>query len=125
VAIGLSMVLAAALGGWFLWMAYTGSGARLRWAAALLAVVAAAVAACGLWSIRQYGPLGRETTAVIVKATTLRSVPTEATSIQKTAPLPAGTMAITGREFLGWSQLIFPNGQTGWVRSDSLTYLYR
>jgi len=125
VAIGVAMALAAVMGGWFLWLAYTGPGRRLRWLAALVAVASLAVAACGLWSIEQYGPLARQTTAVIVKATTLHSVPTEATSIQKTAPLPAGTMAITGREFLGWSQLVFPNGQTGWVRSDSLTYLYR
>jgi hypothetical protein len=125
VAVGVAMVAAAALGGWFLWLAYTGGGAGWRWGAALLALAAVAVAVCGLWSIREYGPLGRQTTAVIVKATTLHSVPTEATSIQKTAPLPAGTMAITGREFLGWSQLIFPNGQTGWVRNDTLTYLYR
>jgi hypothetical protein len=125
VAIGVAMVLAAGLGCWFLWLTYTAPGGGLRWGAALLALAAGGVAACGLWSIREYGPLGRQSTAVIVRATTLRSVPTEATSIQKTAPLPAGTMAITGREFLGWSQLIFPNGQTGWVRKDSLTYLYR
>jgi hypothetical protein len=125
VAIGVAMAMAAIMGGWFLWLTYLSPRSRLRWVAAFLAVAAGAVAAIGLWSIRQYGPLGRQTTAVIVKATTLRSVPTEATSIQKTAPLPAGTMAITGREFLGWSQMIFPNGQTGWVRSDSLTYLYR
>lgn len=125
VAIGVAMVAAAGLGCWFLWLAYTAPGSGLRWVAALVALLAVGVAGCGLWSIRLYGPLAKDTTAVMVKATTLHSVPTEANSIQKTAPLPAGTMAVRGRVWLGWSQLVFPNGQTGWVRTDSLTYLYR
>jgi hypothetical protein len=51
-------------------------------------------------------------------------VPTEIDSTQKTVPLPAGSLARVDRTFLGWSRLVFPNGQTGWVRTDWVTSLY-
>jgi hypothetical protein len=60
---------------------------------------------------------------LVWKATELHSVPTEAGE-QKTEPLSAGTIAIQTGSFLGWDQLLFPNGQTGWARRDFLQPLY-
>jgi hypothetical protein len=57
-------------------------------------------------------------------ATTLRSIPTEADTTQKTSPLSAGSIAVVEKTFLGWTKLSFPGGQTGWVRTEDLIRLY-
>ena len=43
----------------------------------------------------------------------------------KTTPLSAGSIAVAGKTFLGWTKLSFPGGQTGWVRTEDLIPLYR
>jgi SH3-like domain-containing protein len=93
--------------------------------AGLAAVLAVALGATAGVSLRTYGLLAERNIAVVAQNTLLRSVPTEATSAQKTAPLPAGSLAVVDKEFLGWSRLRFPNGQTGWVRSDAVVPVYR
>jgi hypothetical protein len=76
-------------------------------------------------SIQRYGLLADRSIAVVSRSTQLRSIPTEVNSSQKTSPLPAGSLAAVDRDFLGWSHLVFPNGQTGWVRSEMVTNLYQ
>ena len=67
-----------------------------------------------------------DTTAVVAwRAGTLRSIPTEADTTQKTTALPAGSVALVTKTFLGWHQLTFDNGQTGWVRKDELVPLWK
>ena len=56
---------------------------------------------------------------------TLRSIPTEADTAQKTTPLAAGSVGVADKTFLGWVRLSFPNGQTGWVRKDELTAIWK
>lgn len=125
VAFGLAVsVLALALGGW-MWAVYRGKGPALRWLAALVALLALAAGGAADLSLKHYGALTNSDIAVVAQNTLLRSVPTEATSAQKTVPLPAGTLAVVDKNFLGWSRLLFPNGQTGWVRSDAMVQLYR
>ena len=66
--------------------------------------------------------------AVLVwNATTLRSIPTDADTAQKTTPIAAGTLAIADKVFLEgrWVRLQFADGQTGWLRQDDLTWLWR
>jgi hypothetical protein len=121
---GAAAGLAAALGVW-LWAHYRGRGRGWRMGAALAAVLAIALGATAGVSLRTYGLLAERNIAVVAQNTLLRSVPTEATSAQKTAPLPAGSLAVVDKEFLGWSRLRFPNGQTGWVRSDAVVPVYR
>jgi lysylphosphatidylglycerol synthetase-like protein (DUF2156 family) len=58
------------------------------------------------------------------RAGTLRSIPTEADTTQKTTALAAGSVAVVTKTFLGWQQLTFENGQTGWVRKDDLVPLW-
>ena len=62
---------------------------------------------------------------VVWRAGTLRSIPTEADTAQKTTALAAGSIALVGKTFLGWTQLTFDNGQTGWVRREELVPLWR
>ena len=62
---------------------------------------------------------------IVWRPGTLRSIPTEADTTQKTSALPAGSVAVTGRTFGSWTQLTFDNGQTGWVRKEELVPLWR
>ena len=56
--------------------------------------------------------------------TTLRSIPTDLETSQKSSPLGVGVVASTDKTFLGWRRLVFPDGQTGWVRSETLVPLW-
>lgn len=68
----------------------------------------------------------RDTRAALVwKPSLLRSIPTEADTTQKTSPLAPGTIAVINKTYLGWSRLVFPNGQTGWIRQEDLVRLWQ
>jgi len=87
-----------------------------------LAIALILTAAIG-WS--SYGAAADTEAAEVWRATTLRSIPTEADAAQKTTPLSAGTLARTDRTFLGWIRLRFDNGQTGWVRREEVVWLWK
>jgi hypothetical protein len=87
-----------------------------------LALITAASAGAGLHA---YGSAADARAAVVWRSATLRSIPTEADTTQKTSPLSAGNLAIADKTFLGWSRLTFDNGQTGWVRTDDLVSLWK
>jgi hypothetical protein len=94
--------------------------------ALLTSLVAVLLAAAATFSLHTYGPLANPDVALVWKASTLRSIPTEADTSQKTSPLSAGSIAIVEKTFLGnWTKLNFPGGQSGWVRSEDLIRLYR
>ena len=61
---------------------------------------------------------------IATRAGTLRSIPTEAETSQKTSTLAAGNIAVADRAFLGWTHLTFENGQTGWVRKEEVVPLW-
>lgn len=124
-ALGLAAFTLALAGGLYLWAAYHARSRRMRWSAALLAVLALGAGLAAFASLRNYGQLADRSIAVVSRHTRLCSIPNEADITQKTSPLPAGSLATVTRVFLGWSQVSFPNGQTGWVRTDALTYLYK
>jgi tetratricopeptide (TPR) repeat protein len=121
---GAALLLAAALvllllqgyrriGGW---------GKPTALGASLLAVV---VAGGATFSLRTYGQLADPAAVFVWRATTLRSIPTDADTAQKTSALSAGSIAVTEKTFLGWTKLNFPGGQSGWVRQEDLIPLYR
>lgn len=85
----------------------------------LLAVIAS------VFSLHIYGSLRDTRSALIWRATTLYSVPTEVDEAQKTTPASAGTIVIMEKAYLGWQRVRFPNGQTGWLRTENLTPLWR
>lgn len=85
--------------------------------------ILAAVVSSFAW--RSYGTAADSRAVVAWRAGTLHSIPTEADTTQKTTALPAGSVALVGKTFLGWTQLTFENGQTGWVRKDELVPLWQ
>ncbi len=116
--------LAAALG-WMLSNAY-GRGGRVQfWMAGGLAMIAVFVGAISLLSYGAYGETADTRAVIAWRSSTLRSIPTEADTTQKTTTLPAGSVAIVDRTFVGWDRLSFANGQTGWVRKDEVVPVWR
>ena len=99
-----------------------GWGKPTALATILLAIL---LAAAGTFSLHTYGPLANPTAVFVWRAGTLRSVPTDADTAQKTSPLSAGSIAVVEKTFLGWTKLHFAGGQTGWVRTEDLIPLYR
>ncbi|EIP97519.1 hypothetical protein OpiT1DRAFT_01960 [Opitutaceae bacterium TAV1] len=99
-----------------------------RWSA-IVATIAfiggvLAIAAAAL-SLHVYGKPGDTDAAIVWRATTLYSVPTEGDETQKTTPVAAGTIVVMEKDYLGWLRVRFPNGQTGWLRTENLTPLWR
>lgn len=82
------------------------------------------LAAASLWSLHTYGVLKDTRAVMVVKPATLRSIPTELETPQKTTTLPIGAIAIADRTFLGWQRLVFGDGQTGWTRTDTIVPLW-
>lgn len=89
---------------------------------ALAALVLAVLSVNGLLA---YGAAAHPDAAIVARAATLRSIPTEADTAQKTTPLAAGGLALIERSFLGWHLLAFEGGQTGWVRKDDVVAVWK
>ncbi len=103
---------------------YQNRSRAYRWTAGGLTLVTGLALLAAAVSLRCYGPLADRSTAIVSRNVLLCSVPTEIDTTQKTVPLPAGSLGRIDRTFLGWSRLVFANGQTGWVRTDWVTSLY-
>ena len=95
---------------------------RLAYAAIIVSLLGSTGAVTSLFI---YGPASDARSAIAWRASTLRSIPTEADTTQKTTPLAAGSLAAVDQKFLGWRHLTFPSGQTGWVRAEDLVPLWR
>ncbi|HVU33180.1 MAG TPA: BatD family protein [Opitutaceae bacterium] len=110
---------------WVLWNAYRKRSRGLFIAAAAVCLVGLMAGLAAIASYSAYGETADERAVVVSRGGTLRSVPTEADATQKTTPLAAGSVAIVGKTFLHWKQLVFENGQTGWVRDEDVTPLWK
>ncbi|WP_415908607.1 BatD family protein [Oleiharenicola sp. Vm1] len=99
-------------------------GGWARPTALAVVILAILLAAAATLSLHTYGQLAHPDAVMVWRASTLRSLPTEADT-QKTSPLSAGSIATVDKAFLGWSRLNFPGGQTGWARTEDLVKLYR
>ena len=122
--LGLASLLAACSGIVYLWDRYSG---RKRWRFVVTVVLLMAgigAAAASTAALHAWGPVANPNIALVWEPTELRSIPTEAAE-QQTQPLGAGTLAPVRKQFLGSVQLEFPDGQTGWVRRETLVPLYR
>jgi hypothetical protein len=126
VAIAGAFVAATALG-CLLVNAYRTRRRSTTWAAVGLVALACGTLVVSASSITAYGTAAQPAAAVVARATTLRSIPTEADTTQKTTPLAAGSLALVDRTFLEgrWVRLAFDNGQTGWVRKDEIVSLWK
>ena len=120
-----SCVIAAGAVGGLLAGAYLRSSRRtiaLAWSVLGLSFCTA-ITSLGCWL--NYGPATDARAAIIWRAGTLRSIPTEADTAQKTTPLAAGSLAQIDKSFLGWRHLRFEAGQSGWVRTEDLVPIWR
>ena len=124
VLVGASLLIALALIVLLL-KGYGRIGAWARPVALATILVAMLLAAAATFSLHSYGQLAAPDVALVWKPSTLRSIPTEADTAQKTSPLSAGSIAVADKNFLGWSRLTFAGGQQGWVRTEDLIKLYR
>ncbi|WP_438479644.1 BatD family protein [Oleiharenicola lentus] len=88
-------------------------------------LVAVVLASAATFSLHAYGDLANPQAVFVWKASTLRSIPTEADTTQKTSPLSPGSIAVAEKTFLGWTKLNFAGGQSGWARTEDLVRLYR
>jgi hypothetical protein len=125
-AVAMAAVLLAALAvGWMLVEAYRlRRTSHFRAAGVVLAFALLAVAAAATgW--QSYGMAADPRAVIVARNGTLRSIPTEADTTQKTTPLAAGSTALVEKTFLGWVQLAFDNGQTGWVRKEDIVRLWK
>lgn len=87
-------------------------------------VIAAAAFVASLLALRAHGPAAASDAVLVWKTDTLRAVPTELGDQKVTADLPAGTLARVDKDFLGWRRLVLRDGNTGWVRAESLVGLW-
>ncbi|CAM2834388.1 BatD family protein [Rariglobus hedericola] len=98
---------------------------RLKWISGTVLVFATLLGLASVISLHTYGPLTDTSTVMVVTPTTLRSIPTDLDTPQKSSPLALGVIATTDKAFLGWRRIRFDDGQTGWVRSETLVALWR
>ena len=124
--IGAAWLAAGGLGHLF-FNAYRGRRRGRALIAGLAIAAGVALAGSALSAIASYGVAARADAVIVARAGTLRSIPTEADTTQKTSPLAAGAMAIADKSFLGgnWTRLQFQNGQTGWVRKEDIVPLWK
>lgn len=125
----LALITASALGALALAFGLVRTyGGRGRWLAptsiALLSLSLLLMTAA-LVGQRAYGVTADARAVLAWKSGTLRSIPTEADTTQKTTPLAAGSIAVVDNTYLGWVRLSFENGQTGWVRKEDVVWLWR
>jgi len=120
----LGLVLASSLAALAcaLWLlrAYVWKSAWVNPIAIILLCLGLLLAGTSFFALRTYGPTADARAVIAWNNGTLRSIPTEADTTQKTTPLAAGSVAVVDRTFLGWIRLSFENGQTGWVRKDQV-----
>ncbi len=125
----LALIAAASLAalalGWLLVNSYGRRASVVTWAANSLLLISVLLATAALLGLREFGETADARAVVVWRAGTLRSIPTEADTAQKSTALAAGSVAIVDKTFLGWTRLAFENGQTGWVRKEELVALWR
>jgi hypothetical protein len=118
---GLALALAV-----ILFNSYHRRSRAIFWSAFTFLALSASLGGVAVFGVYAYGR-AVDTRAVLTwRAGTLRSIPTEADTAQKTTPLSAGTLAIADdNTYLGWIRLVFENGQTGWVRKEELVWVWK
>ncbi|HEX2100821.1 MAG TPA: tetratricopeptide repeat protein, partial [Candidatus Synoicihabitans sp.] len=119
-----AVALAVMAGLLMLMQAYGPRRRGLTLIAALAGVLAFVLAAAAAVSLPRYGPARDPRGVLVWKAVPLRSLPTDVATEQQTTNLAAGSLAIVDQSFLGWRRLVFPNGQTGWVRKEDFVPLW-
>ena len=119
-----SFVTSAAFGA-MLFNAYGSRRRRIYCSSLVVVVLALTLGGTATAAVRTYGIAADARAVIVIRAGTLRSIPTEADTTQKTVAVAGGTMAIVDRTFLGWSHVAFENEQTGWLRKEEIVELWK
>lgn len=119
--------IAAAAIGVTLHNSYGRRSVIVGWLAVAIFMPSVLAIGAGLAGANSYGTAAHPDAVVVARPATLRSIPTEADTTQKTTPLAAGSLALQDKSFLGdrWVRLSFENGQTGWVRKEEIVGLWK
>jgi len=91
-----------------------------RSAGQAMAAVGLGVVVAGTTALWRYGPLADPQAAMVVTATQLNSIPTDAVEKQKSVPIAPGTVVVIERSFLGWDKVQARGDTTGWLRREAL-----
>lgn len=112
---------------WILVNAYGRRRRTVLWSASALLGIACVAIAGAATSIATFGMAANASAVVIARAATLRSIPTDVDTPQKTTTVASGSLAIADKAFLEgrWIRLAFENGQTGWVRQEEVVPVWK
>jgi hypothetical protein len=88
-------------------------------------VITSAALLAALVAIYSHGAASPPAAALAWRSASLRAVPTDIGDQKIIAELPAGSLARIDKTFLGWRRLVLPDGNTGWVRVESLAGLWQ
>lgn len=119
-----SLLVAVGVGA-LLAQAYSRVSPLLRWPALALLGLGVALTGCAVAGVHAYGTAANGDAVIVARAISLRSIPTEVDTTQKSSPLSAGSLALTDKSFLGWRRLVFDHGQTGWVRKEEIVPIWK
>ncbi|MDB6091879.1 MAG: hypothetical protein JWN85_4663 [Gammaproteobacteria bacterium] len=97
---------------------YLTSGGRSGLAAGALLLITAVMA----WNA--YGTLNQPSAGILLVGVNLSPAPTELVPEQETSPLPAGSVVLPQRSFLGWQQISSGGNASGWVRKNAVMPFY-
>ena len=104
--------------------AYTSNFRRIRFALAITGLASVASAFAFEYARSQYGFMANPSALVVISEDRLKSVPTDLDVEQIETPLPAGSICIASKSFLGWVKVILPNGEEGWSRKENFALVY-
>jgi hypothetical protein len=89
------------------------------------AVVGVALFLTAISGWNAYGALNDPTAAILLRTVNVSPVPTDLVPEQETSPVPAGSVVVTSRSFLGWLQIRSGSSPTsGWVRANAVLPCY-
>jgi hypothetical protein len=94
-----------------------------RLALALLAV-AILVGGASAGALAGYGALARPDAVIIWRAVPLRPLPVDTPASEEPVQLSAGAAGHLGQTFLGWRQVRFGDGRSGWLRQEDLLWVW-
>jgi len=89
-----------------------------------LIVLAALGGAVSGTALAAYGPLARRDAVVLWKAGPLRAVPVDTPAETETVQLAAGAAGRIDRSYLGWRRVRLGDGRTGWIRRENLLWVW-
>ncbi len=89
-----------------------------------LSVLAGVFAYFSQWAFLKYEALGDPDSILVIAESPLLTIPTDLQGDQVSSTVGEGTIVTQERSFLGWVKIQLPNGESGWVRRESILPLY-